>query len=82
LGKPAIIIPGNGPQFTPAFAEAQTRLLGTSVILVKHPIDVASQIKTLLANPDRLYAIAKNGEQRMGKPGAAKRIAQCLMNNW
>ncbi|MEM7712585.1 MAG: lipid-A-disaccharide synthase-related protein, partial [Cyanobacteria bacterium P01_A01_bin.68] len=33
LGKPAFIIPGEGPQFTPAFAEAQTRLLGSSVIL-------------------------------------------------
>ncbi len=82
LGKPAFIIPGEGPQFTPAFAEAQSRLLGSSVILVKHPADVAVEIKTLFANPDRLYAIAKNGEKRMGKPGAARRIAKCLMKNW
>ncbi len=82
LGKPALIVPGEGPQFTPAFAEAQSRLLGSSVILVKQPNDVASEIKTLLANPDRLYAIAKNGDRRMGKPGAAQRIAECLMKNW
>ncbi|MBE9217196.1 hypothetical protein IQ247_31875 [Plectonema cf. radiosum LEGE 06105] len=78
LGKPAIIIPGEGPQFTPAFAEAQSRLLGCSVILVEKPADIASEFKSLFANPDRLYAIAKNGEQRMGKPGAAQRIAQCF----
>jgi len=28
LGKPAIAIPGIGPQFTAAFAEAQSRHLG------------------------------------------------------
>ena len=82
LGKPAFIIPGEGPQFTPLFAEAQTRLLGSSVILVKKPSDVAAQIQTLFANPDRLHAIAKNGVRRMGEAGAAKRIAECLMKNW
>jgi uncharacterized protein (TIGR03492 family) len=82
LGKPAFIIPGKGPQFTPAFAEAQTRLLGCSVILVQKPTDVASEVQTLFANPDRLHAIAKNGTRRMGKPGAAKRIAQCLIEKW
>ena len=82
LGKPAFIVPGEGPQFTPLFAEAQSRLLGSSVILVKNPADVAVEIKTLLANPDRLYAIAKNGDRRMGKPGAAQRIAEFLMKNW
>lgn len=82
LGKPAFIVPGKGPQFTFAFAEAQTRLLGSSAILVEQPADVASEIKSLFANPDRLHAIAKNGARRMGKPGAAKRIAECLMKNW
>ncbi len=82
LGKPAFIIPGEGPQFTPAFAEAQTRLLGCSVILVNKSADVASEVQTLFANPDRLHAIAKNGARRMGKPGAAKRIAEYLIENW
>ncbi|AFY58171.1 hypothetical protein Riv7116_5806 [Rivularia sp. PCC 7116] len=82
LGKPAIIIPGEGPQFTPLFAEAQTRLLGSSVILVKQPSDVASQITNLFNNPDRLHMIANNGKRRMGKPGAAERIAESLMKNW
>ncbi|WP_017315031.1 lipid-A-disaccharide synthase-related protein [Mastigocladopsis repens] len=79
LGKPAITIPGQGPQFTPAFAEAQSRHLGQSVILVEEPAQVANVLKSLLANPDTVQVIAENGIRRMGKPGAAKRIAEYLM---
>ena len=79
LGKPAIIIPGNGPQFTPAFAEAQTRLLGASVTLVEQPTQVARAMQSLLSDPDQLQTIAENGRRRMGDPGAARRIATCLL---
>lgn len=79
LGKPAIVIPGNGPQFTPAFAEAQTRLLGVSVSRVEAPIQVTAAIQRLLNDPERLHLIAKNGQRRMGEPGAADRIARCLL---
>lgn len=79
LGKPAIAIPGNGPQYNPAFAEAQSRLLGPSLILVEQPEKVASVVQQLLRDPDWLQLIAENGYQRMGQPGAAQRIANCLM---
>lgn len=79
LGKPAFTIPGRGPQFTLAFAEAQTRLLGESIILVSQAEDVGGEIARLLKQPDRLQSIAKNGLLRMGTPGAAKRIAACLL---
>jgi uncharacterized protein (TIGR03492 family) len=79
LGKPAFIIPGAGPQFTLAFAEAQTRLLGESVILVDQAQDVGAEMQRLLAQPARLESIAQNGLLRMGMPGAAKRIAECLV---
>ncbi len=79
LGKPVITIAGKGPQFTSAFAEAQTRLLGPSVRLVAEPAQVASAIQSILSNPDRLQLIADNGHRRMGEPGAADRIAQCLI---
>jgi uncharacterized protein (TIGR03492 family) len=78
LGKPAMIIPGQGPQFNPAFAEAQTRLLGPSVILVNHPKQVSAALNSLLEAPDRLHLIAENGWRRMGRPGAAERIATSL----
>lgn len=80
LGKPAIAIPGKGPQFTPAFAEAQSRLLGPSLILVEQPTEVAATIQSLLRDPDRLQLIADNGVRRMGKPGSAQRIADCLID--
>lgn len=79
LGKPAFTIPGIGPQFTPAFAEAQTRLLGESIILVPNPQNVGKEIQRVLNQPDGLQVIASNGLLRMGTPGAAKRIADCLM---
>lgn len=82
LGKPAIAIPGQGPQYTPAFAEAQTRLLGPSLILVEQPEKVASTVQQLLRDPDWLQLIADNGQQRMGEPGAARRIANCLMERF
>lgn len=78
LGKPAITFPGKGPQFTQAFAQAQSRLLGASVILVEHPNSVADAVQSLLNDPQRLQLIAENGLRRMGKPGAARRIAQYL----
>ena len=82
LGKPAIAIPGNGPQFTPAFAEAQSRLLGPSLILVKHPVEVAGAVQSLFRDPDRLQLIAENGLRRMGKSGAAARIAERLIQRF
>lgn len=79
LGKPAIAIPGRGPQFTPAFAEAQSRLLGASLILVNRPSQVGAAVQQLLRDPDRLELIRQNGRRRMGEPGAARRIARYLM---
>ncbi|MDY6784369.1 MAG: lipid-A-disaccharide synthase-related protein [Cyanobacteriota bacterium] len=79
LGKPAIAIPGSGPQYTYAFAEAQSRHLGASLILVRQPQEVPAVIQSLLNDPDRLQLIAENGRLRMGSPGAARRIAECLI---
>ncbi|MBE9007359.1 hypothetical protein IQ259_20370 [Fortiea sp. LEGE XX443] len=78
LGKPAIAIPGKGPQYNYAFAEAQSRLLGNSLILIDQPTHAAKMMRSLLQNPDRLQVIAENGLRRMGQPGAARRIADCL----
>ena len=75
LGKPAIIMPGNGPQCTFAFVEAQTRLLGCSVIMVNNPQEAGKAISDLLNDQQKLQEIAHNGKVRMGTPGAAKRIA-------
>ena len=82
LGKPAIAMPGQGPQFNPKFAEAQSRLLGESLILVEKPEQVGQVIKDLLQDDQRLEAIRENGHKRMGEPGAAKRIAKQIIKLW
>jgi uncharacterized protein (TIGR03492 family) len=75
LGKPVITIPGGGPQFTGAFAEAQSRLLGPSIHLMESPKAVSEQLKLLLQDlPQSRYL--QNGRQRMGFPGASIRIAK------
>ena len=78
LGKPAVIMPGVGPQFTYAFAEAQSRLLGCSIIMVESPVQVGQAIAKVINNPQLLVQIALNGKRRMGEAGAAHRIAQRL----
>ena len=78
LGKPAIIMPGKGPQFTYAFAEAQSRLLGCSIILVENADEVSQAIELVINSSQRLEQIAINGKRRMGESGAALRIAKCL----
>jgi uncharacterized protein (TIGR03492 family) len=76
LGKPVISLVGKGPQFTPAFAEAQTRLLGPSVTLLQDPQQMPSVVRSLLENPDHLQIIHENGHRRMGTAHAGERIAQ------
>jgi uncharacterized protein (TIGR03492 family) len=80
LGKPVITFPGKGPQFTEAFAEAQTRLLGASIIFVANPQTVPEALQSLLQDPDRWQLIQVNGQRRMGEAGAAKRIAEYLIS--
>lgn len=78
LGKPAFTLPGDGPQFVPAFARLQTRLLGPSVQLLNHPAEVGAAIQATLADAQRLAHIRENGQRRLGKPGAAAAIAAAL----
>jgi uncharacterized protein (TIGR03492 family) len=82
LGKPAIAIPGSGPQYNPAFAEAQSRLLGPSLIVAHQPGQVAKLVQTIFKNPDSLQLFADNGVLRMGQSGAAQRIADCLQSRF
>jgi uncharacterized protein (TIGR03492 family) len=82
LGKPAIIMPGAGPQFTRLFAERQTRLLGESVILVDSPELLGEMVPEVMVDIGRLQRIQDNGLLRMGRAGAAAKIADCLGQKW
>lgn len=79
LGKPVVTLPGPGPQFTYAFAEAQSRHLGPSIRLVAKPAEVGAAITEILSSPPRQHRIYKNGLERMGPPGAGQRIAKILL---
>lgn len=79
LGKPVIAFSGNGPQYNPKFATNQARLLGISLQLVNNPLEVAEKIQELLSTPDLWQSIAINGKKRLGKTGAAKKIAEFII---
>nr|WP_198648356.1 lipid-A-disaccharide synthase-related protein [Cyanothece sp. BG0011] len=85
LGKPVIQLPGKGPQFTYAFAEAQMRLLGLSVKTIgkshKNPhlfTEAAQTIQTILKDKDYLQNCRQNGLERVGKPGGALNLAKAI----
>ena len=86
LGKPVLQIPGEGPQFTYRFAEAQNRLLGLSAQTIgTRPADrfilqEAAQCLLKTVN-DRSYLeqAAHNGQQRLGQLGASYRIAERIV---
>ena len=82
LGKPVIQIPGGGPQFTYSFAEAQMRLLGTSVRTIgKKPTDIgifrqaAQEVIKVLEDHSYLLDCIANGKKRIGDRGASVQIA-------
>lgn len=75
LGKPAITLPGEGPQFTKAFATVQAKMLGPSIQIVEDINQVGNAIALLIQDLERLQLIYQNGRHRMGEPGAGKRIA-------
>lgn len=79
LGKPAITLPGKGPQFTHAFATVQAKMLGPSVQMVSTPEEIGPAVAKIISDPDRLQLIYQNGRQRMGEPGAGSAIAQKLL---
>ena len=72
LGKAVVTMPGQGPQFTLAFAKTQMRLLGESLTLASDPDSAAARIQQELLSPRDLAA---NALKRMGLPGASRRIA-------
>ena len=79
LGKPAITLPGEGPQFTLAFATVQAKMLGPSVQMVTQLESVGPVMAKILNDPDLLQLIYQSGKQRMGEAGAGERIAQQVL---
>ncbi|MEA3492890.1 MAG: hypothetical protein U9R38_00720 [Candidatus Margulisiibacteriota bacterium] len=80
-GIPIVSFYGRGSQYTKKFGEAQKQLLGESLSLVRNqdPIPVAAEVWELLHNPTRMKYMGKKGRERMGSPGAVKKISEFLL---
>lgn len=86
LGKPVVQIPGRGPQFSYAFAEAQMRLLGPAVFTVgtgpagEAELEQAARLSLeLLADPELPEGCAAVGLERVGPPGGSRGIAAAVL---
>jgi len=86
IGKPVIQIPGPGPQFTYAFAEAQNRLLGLSAQTIgtgpatDATLKLAAQrVADTLQDQAYLAACVDNGRTRLGPAGGSLRIAEHIL---
>jgi len=78
LGIPALSVPGKGPQFTKSFAKRQQRLLGGSVSLCETKDIFHKKLLCLLENKTFRVRQGQIGKERMGAPGASKRIADFI----
>jgi len=81
LGKPVVSFAGCGPQTTPRRMRDQEKLLGGAVTYVKDfPGGVAAEVERLLADPAERERRGRIGRERMGPPGASRRIAEYLIS--
>jgi len=78
LGIPALSVPGKGPQFTKSFAKRQQRLLGGSVCMCESKDIFHEKLLYLLENKQFRMSQGQIGKERMGGPGASKRIAEFI----
>ncbi|EAZ91170.1 lipid-A-disaccharide synthase-related protein [Crocosphaera chwakensis] len=88
LGKPVIQVPGEGPQFTYEFAEAQNRLIGSCAQTIgKGPAssetltEAAKCVAKTVTNQSYLHECEEKGKARFGPPGASERIARFLLSH-
>ena len=87
LAIPVLQLPGQGPQFTPGFAEAQRRLLGAGVFCAPDPASAAELARQLLEQqldpirgPALRRQLATIGQERIGRPGGSQAMAGAIMN--
>lgn len=88
IGKPIIQIPGDGPQFTYAFAEAQNRLHGLSIQTIGTAAATADTIKeaaqrvvSTLDDSNYLQSCVENGFKKFGPLGGSARIANLILKH-
>ncbi|WP_320666554.1 lipid-A-disaccharide synthase-related protein [Prochlorococcus sp. MIT 1307] len=89
LGKPVVQLVGYGPQFTDCFADAQRRLLGTTIFCgpgnAGEEVNFRSTYKLILDLLERSKydsslkkECKKQAKRRLGEGGGSKRIANAI----
>lgn len=79
MGKPVVSFIGNGPQYNYRFAYNQKMLLGDGLSIVPpDPKEVAYEAWDILLDGPKLAEVRKIGRERMGEPGATKRIVKLV----
>lgn len=83
LGKPVVIFEGPGVQFGGRFLRAQKRLLGDAVAVTEpEPAAVAAKVGRIFDDKGLRNRMAKVGRERMGPPGASRRMARAIADLW
>ena len=89
LAKPVLQVPGQGPQFTAAFAEAQRRLLGPTVFCAdgesgsREALEGTAELAMALLDrarqdPDLQQQCQEEAKSRLGKAGGGPRMAAAI----
>ena len=89
LAKPVLQLPGHGPQFTEAFAEAQRRLLGPTVFCAggevgsRGNLEASATLAMTLVERSRSDAMLRRqcreeAERRLGCAGGGRRMAELI----
>jgi uncharacterized protein (TIGR03492 family) len=82
MGKPLVCFPSGGIQHTLKYAKDKKQLLGDSISLVENnPSIIAQEVWAILKDPIRQEKMIKVGEERMGKRGSSKKIADYICQN-
>ena len=77
MGKPVVSFAGTGPQTTVTRMTKQEMMLGGSVrYIADFPRGVAEEVSFLLSHPEEAMRRGRIGIERMGSPGASRRIAE------
>ena len=89
LAKPVLQLPGQGPQFTAAFAEAQRRLLGPTVFCAdgvsgsRKALEATAELAMALLDrsqrdPDLQQQCQVEAQRRLGEAGGGPRMAAAI----
>ncbi|MFC1478259.1 hypothetical protein ACFL57_02235 [Candidatus Margulisiibacteriota bacterium] len=82
MGKPVVAFPASGPQTSHYRFRLQRRLLGGGITLLDSfdPNKAADAVLSLLVDRHKREQVKQAGLERMGKPGAAKKIAEEILS--